>query len=123
MEKATTGLRDFQTRTIDGLSIRYAASNATKGDPILLLSPWPESILAFLPTWETFTALGPAIAVDLPGFGHSEGRADVLAPQAMGQFIPRILEAFGLQQPHVVGPDIGTPALLYAAADHPGLFK
>ena len=41
----------------------------------------------------------------------------------MGYFIPRILEAFGLQQPHVVGPDIGTPALLYAAADHPGLFK
>jgi pimeloyl-ACP methyl ester carboxylesterase len=41
----------------------------------------------------------------------------------MGDFLPRILDAFGLQRPHVVAPDIGTPALLYAAADHPKLLK
>jgi pimeloyl-ACP methyl ester carboxylesterase len=108
---------------IDGLVIRYATNETAKGDPILLLSPWPESILAFLPTWEAFAALGPVVAVDLPGFGHSEGRDDVLAPEAMGRFIPLVLDAFGLRQPHVVGPDIGTPALLYAAAARPDLFK
>ena len=46
-----------------------------------------------------------------------------MSPEGMGRFIPRILEAFGLSQPHVVGPDIGTPALLYAAANDIGSFK
>jgi pimeloyl-ACP methyl ester carboxylesterase len=41
----------------------------------------------------------------------------------MGEFIRSAVGAFGLHQPHVVGPDIGTPSLLYAAANHPGLFK
>jgi pimeloyl-ACP methyl ester carboxylesterase len=125
-DRANTGsaaLAALQFKTIDGLKIRYATSNAAKGDPILLLGPWPESICAFLPTWDTFAALGPVVAVDLPGFGRSESRPEIMAPEAMGEFIPRILEAFGLQQPHVAGPDVGTPALLFAAANHPGIFK
>jgi len=93
------------------------------GSQILLLSPWPESIYAYLPTWDVFNSLGPVVAVDLPGFGHSESRPELMSPEGMGQFIPRILEAFELSQPHVVGPDIGTPALLYAAANHTGTFK
>ncbi len=92
-------------------------------DPILLLSPLPESILAFLPTWEMFSALGPVIAVDLPPFGRSEVRADIQTPEAAGEFVLRIMDAFGLKQPHVVAPDIGTPACLFASARHPGVFK
>ena len=45
-----TGLGSMQFRTVDGLRIRFAANNKKDGDPILLLSPLPESILAFLPT-------------------------------------------------------------------------
>jgi pimeloyl-ACP methyl ester carboxylesterase len=110
-------------KTIDGLEIRYAESLPLKGDPILLLSPWPESIYAYLPTWEVFTSLGPVIAIDLPGYGHSQSRPDIFAPEPMGEFIRRVVDAFELHQPHVVGPDIGTPSLLCAAANHPGLFK
>ena len=112
-----------QFMSVDGLRIRYAASGAAPGAPILLLSPWPESIFAYLPTWPLWTSLGPVIAVDLPGFGHSESRADVMAPEAMGEFILQILAAFNLHQPHAVGPDVGTPALLFAAANHPGIFE
>lgn len=93
------------------------------GNPIVLLSPLPESILAFLPTWDMFSARGPVIAVDLPTFGLSEGRPDLRAPEPLGDFLLRILEAFGLEQPHVVAPDVGTPACLFAAANHPGIFK
>jgi len=112
-----------QFMTVDGLKIRYAASDAAPGTPILLLSPWPESIFAYLPTWPFWASLGPVIAVDLPGFGHSESRRDVMAPEPMGEFILQILAAFDLHQPHAVGPDVGTPALLFAAANHPGVFK
>ena len=43
-------------------------------------------------------------------------------PKAMGEFIVRIADAFGLDKPHVVAPDIGTSATLFAAAAHPGRF-
>jgi pimeloyl-ACP methyl ester carboxylesterase len=112
-----------QFKKIDGLRIRFATNDTRDGDPILLLSPLPESILAFLPTWGMFSALGPVVAVDLPAFGQSESRPDVRAPESLGDFIVRILDAFELKQPHVVAPDVGTPACLFAAANHPGLFK
>ena len=123
-----TGLNATQYKIIDGLKIRYARSQPSESvnkvqDPILLLSPWPESIYAFLPTWEMFSELGPLVAVDLPGFGLSQSRPDVMAPEAMGEFILRIVDAFGLDRPHAIGPDVGTPALLFAAANHPGSFR
>jgi pimeloyl-ACP methyl ester carboxylesterase len=40
----------------------------------------------------------------------------------MGEFVVRIVDAFRLQKPHVVAPDIGTPAVLFAAANHPDVF-
>src|SRR5271170_6869365 len=82
-----TGLLATQFKMIDGLNIRFAVNDTKDGDPILLLSPLPESILAFLPTWEIFSALGPVIAVDLPAFGQSESHADVRAPETLGKFI------------------------------------
>jgi pimeloyl-ACP methyl ester carboxylesterase len=122
-DKSKTGLRVTQFKTIDRMKIRFASNGGTDGDPILLLSPLPESILAFLPTWEMFSALGPVIAVDIPAFGLSESQPYVRAPEPMGNFVVRIIEAFGLTKPHVVAPDVGTPACLFAAANHPGVFK
>lgn len=122
-EKSKAGLRAMQFKTIDKMKIRFASNGKTDGDPIVLLSPLPESILAFLPTWEMFSALGPVMAVDLPAFGLSESQPYVRAPEPMGNFVVRIIEAFGLTKPHVVAPDVGTPACLFAAANHPGVFK
>jgi pimeloyl-ACP methyl ester carboxylesterase len=121
--KLNSGLHALQYKTIDGLRIRYATNQKQDGDPILLLSPLPESILAFLPTWDVFSELGPVIAVDLPAFGLSESRPDVRAPEPLGEFVIRMMEVFRLYQPHVVAPDVGTPACLFAAANHPGAFK
>jgi pimeloyl-ACP methyl ester carboxylesterase len=118
-----TGLTSTQFKNIDGLQIRFAKNEKKDGNPILLLSPWPESIYAFLPTWETFSDLGPVVAVDLPAFGRSESRPEVRAPEAMGEFVLQMLLAFGLKQPHVIAPDVGTPAVLFAAANHPGTLK
>jgi pimeloyl-ACP methyl ester carboxylesterase len=123
MATITTGLLATQYKTIDGLQIRFATNDKQDGDPILLLSPLPESILAFLPTWDVFAALGPVVAVDLPPFGRSEVRKDARTPEVVGEFVLRIMEAFDLKTPHVIAPDIGTPACLFAAANHPGVFK
>lgn len=40
----------------------------------------------------------------------------------MGDFIVRAADAFGLEHPHIVGPDVGTAAALFAAAAQPGRF-
>jgi hypothetical protein len=62
------GLHATQFKTIEGLRIRFATNDKKSGDPILLLSPLPESILAFLPTWDMFAALNGLVAStdDLP---------------------------------------------------------
>jgi len=105
-----------QYAEIDGLGIRYVSTDKAQGQPILLTSPWPESVFAFHGIWSVLAEVAPLIAVDLPGFGQSEGRPDALTPPAMGAFITKVTKHFSLERPHVVGPDIGTSALLYAAA-------
>src|ERR1700733_8710306 len=121
--KNKTAVTSTEYKTIDGLQIRFARNEKRDGDPVLLLSPWPESIYAFLPTWDMFSELGPVIAADLPAFGMSQSRSDVRAPESMGEFVLSILKAFDLERPHIVAPDVGTPAVLFAAANHPGKFK
>jgi pimeloyl-ACP methyl ester carboxylesterase len=109
-------------RTIDGLAIRYAQSEE-RDDHALLLSPWPESLFAFEPTWLRLAEHTHLVAIDLPGFGHSQRCDALLSPQAMGEFVIRVAGAFGLEKPHVVGPDIATGASLFAAALYPGRFR
>jgi pimeloyl-ACP methyl ester carboxylesterase len=112
----------MQFRIIDGLSIRFAESEQ-RDDHALLLSPWPESLLAFHPTWARLAEYAHLVAIDLPGFGHSQRRDALLAPRAMGEFVIRVADAFGLENPHVVGPDIGTGASLFAAALNHGRLR
>ena len=66
----------MQFRVIDGLSVRFAESEK-RDDHALLLSPWPESLLAFVPIWERLAEHTHLVAIDLPGFGHSQ-RSDAL---------------------------------------------
>jgi pimeloyl-ACP methyl ester carboxylesterase len=45
-----------------------------------------------------------------------------MSPRAMGDFIVRAADAFELEHPHIVGPDVGTGAALFATAAQPGRF-
>jgi pimeloyl-ACP methyl ester carboxylesterase len=77
---------DVAWRTIDGLKVRYA-TGGKGGEKVVFFSPWPESIFAFAPVWEGLTKRFEVLALDLPGFGRSEARDDLFAPQKMGEFI------------------------------------
>src|ERR1700686_1644872 len=109
--------------TQDGLTIRYATSKKPGADAVILLSPWPESIYAYLPTWQRLAEHFSLVAVDLPGFGQSQGRADLMSPRAMGEFVIGLISSFDVDRPHAVGPDVGTGALLWAAVTHPEAFR
>jgi pimeloyl-ACP methyl ester carboxylesterase len=125
-------------RVIDGLTVRFAQSrpapcgsapygSAPGGRPeqehALLLSPWPESLLAFEPVWTPLAEHAQLVAIDLPGFGRSQHRDALLSPQAMSDFIIAAADAFELEHPHLVAPGTGTPAALFAAARHPGRLR
>lgn len=111
------------TSQIDGLEIRFARSGKPDGIQVLLTSPWPESIYAFRGVLPAIETLNPLIALDLPGFGRSEGRADVMSPEGMSAFIVKVAQHFGISRMHAIGPDVGTLALLFAAARNPALFE
>jgi pimeloyl-ACP methyl ester carboxylesterase len=113
---------EMRFRFIDGLTVRFAASEQ-RDDHALLLSPWPESLLAFDQVWPQLAQRAHLVALDLPGFGHSQHSESLLSPQAMGEFIIAAADAFGLDHPHVVAPGTATPAALFAAARHPGRLR
>jgi pimeloyl-ACP methyl ester carboxylesterase len=113
---------EMRFRIIGGLTVRFAVSE-DHSDHALLLSPWPESLLAFEPVWWSLTKRAHLVAVDLPGFGHSQRSDSLTSPRAMGEFIITVADAFGLNHPHVVAPGTGTAAALFAAAGHPGRLR
>ena len=116
---ATTTHPDTDFLVIDGVRIRYADSGGSAEPTLLLTSPWPESLYAFSRMWDTLSQHARLFAVDLPGFGASERRDDLLSPGAMGEFLAQLIVEAGLNRPHIVAPDVGTSAALFAAARHP----
>src|SRR5882724_2886677 len=111
------------TSKIDGLAIRYAQAGPTEGIPVILTAPWPESIYSFYHLVPRLQTQHSVLLIDLPGFGHSESRPNVMAPEAMGNFFLKILDHFDIGRTHVVAPDVGSPAVLFASAKQPALFE
>lgn len=104
--------------TVDGVTIRYAQGRQHERH-VLLLSPWPESLLAYQQMWSHLAEHAHLVAVDLPGFGASERKESLLSPSAMGDFIISIANAFGMDRAHLVAPNVATPASLFGAARYP----
>ena len=106
-------------RVCDGVRVRFADTRSDADTTVLLLAPWPESLWAFRRIWDRVAGVGRVVAIDLPGFGHSDGRPDLIAPDTSGAFLARLIDEWGLGAPHVVGPDIATAAALFCAARAP----
>ena len=115
----TTTTMEARFRSIDGVRIRYADSGSSEKPAVVLTSPWPESVYAFAPMWGRLSEHARLFAVDLPGFGASERRDDLLSPRAMGTFLAQLIAEADLGLAHLVAPDVGTSAALFAAAAHP----
>jgi pimeloyl-ACP methyl ester carboxylesterase len=107
---------------VNGVRVRYLRRDAGEGVPVLLLSPFPESLYAYDRVWTQLAAGAPVVALDLPGFGQSESRPELMTSEAMGAFLTDVIPALGLSKVHAIGPDVGTSALLFAASQKPELF-
>ena len=102
-----------QYQTIDGIKIRYAQGGQQDGPVVLLLSPLPQSILCFDPIWNSLAQHCQLVALDMPGFGRSEGGVEFMSFEAQGRFIDRFINVMDLKQVHIVGPDVGMPSALH----------
>lgn len=106
---------NMQTLDIGGASIRYASSPRVEAPTLLLLSPFPQSILAYRQIWPALAQRFDLYAVDLPGFGRSSGGEAVMDIFTQATWLASIIERLGLTRPHLLGPDVGMPvALAYA---------
>ena len=111
-------------READGVKIRFAEAGQggeRNGDLDRALAGEP----ARLPK-----SMGPPrrtefhlVAIDLPGFGQSERQLDLLSPPAMGAFLVRCVREWSLGPVHLVAPDVGTSAALWAASNDPALVR
>jgi pimeloyl-ACP methyl ester carboxylesterase len=76
-------------------------------------------VYAFAPIWNTLAQHARLFAIDLPGFGASERRDDLMSPRAMGQCLGEVIAVADLGRAHIVAPDVGSSAALFAAAADP----
>ena len=109
-------------RMLAGRRIRLAEAGPTDAPTVVMLSPFPESILSFVGSWEALTGAFHVVAIDLPGFGASEGDRNDMTPAAQGELLGKILDDLDLTDVHLVAPDVGMAAALsYALAPNPRL--
>jgi pimeloyl-ACP methyl ester carboxylesterase len=107
-----------ETRMIAGRNIRLAEAGPADAPLVVLLSPFPESILSFTGSWEALTEKCRVIAIDLPGFGASEGDRKDMSPNAQGAHLAAIFEELDLHNIHLVAPDVGMGAALAYVLNH-----
>ena len=74
MSKGSTSPINTYFRVVDGVRVRFADTKADSDTTVLMLAPWPETLWAFRRIWDRVTSLGRVVAIDMPGFGHSDQR-------------------------------------------------
>ena len=102
-------------RTIAGIKVRVAEGGKQDGPVVLLLSPLPQSILCYDLIWSRVGEECRLVALDLPGFGRSEGGLDFMSFEAQSRFLDEFVRTLNLKQTHIVGPDVGMAAALHYA--------
>ncbi|MDH4008853.1 MAG: alpha/beta hydrolase, partial [Desulfuromonadales bacterium] len=100
---------------VEGKKIRFARGGVEGKPTILLLNPLPQSILCYQQIWPLLSPNFQLFAYDLPGFGGSEGGAEVMNTETQSQILAEFISQMNIFDFHLVGPDIGMPVALHYA--------
>lgn len=98
---------------VDGLKVRFATDRQSGKPTVLFLSPLPQSILCYDAVWSQLSGEADLIAVDLPGFGGSEGQSEHMTFAKQSAFLERFIELMGLTDVHIIAPDVAMPVALH----------
>lgn len=104
----------LEYQTINGVKVRMAKSiiDEQKKETVILLSAFPQSILAYSPIWEELKSQYNLYAYDLPGFAGSQAGSDYMSFGYQAEFLNAFIEYFGIHESHIVAPDVGMPSAL-----------
>ncbi len=105
----------LKTVEIKGLNIRYAHEGDKDKPTIILLSPLPQSILVYTQIWGKLVSRYNVYAIDLLGCGMSDGNKEHMTFKQQGVFLENFIHYFKIENPHIVGPDVGMSTALYYA--------
>ena len=100
---------------VEGINIRFARGGFEGKPTILLLNPLPQSILCYEQIWPLLSQSFRLYALDVPGFGGSEGGAEVMNTETQSRILAEFVAQMDLSDFHLVGPDIGMPIALHYA--------
>ena len=103
----------IEYRVIAGTKVRIAQGGKADAETILMLCPLPQSIVAFDPIWHLLKDNYRLIALDIPGFGGSDGGAEFMTFEAQGRFLNSFVDEMDLHDFHILGPDVGMAAALH----------
>lgn len=101
----------------EGLRLHYLEQGT--GPPVLLLHGWPTSSYLWRDLLGPMSEHNRMIALDLPGFGHSDKPLDAsYSFRFYDRAIDGFLDALGLDAVGLAVHDLGGPAGLYWASQH-----
>ena len=100
---------------VEGKKIRFARGGVEGQPTILLLNPLPQSILCYEQIWPLLSQNFQLYAYDVPGFGGSEGGAEVMNTETQSRMLAEFVSQMKIADFHLVGPDIGVPVALHYA--------
>lgn len=109
----------FETCDVGGYELRIARVRRGDRPVVLMTNAFPQSIRCWASLWSRLADHFDLIAVDLPGFGMSEGSREVMRPSAQAEVLVEVLDDLDIEQTYIIGPDVGVPVALWLAVEHP----
>lgn len=92
---------------IDSVKVHYVEVG-THGSPILLLHGWPYSWKIFQNSIYPLAHHHRVVAIDLPGFGHSEELPGKHTLASYVEFLHKLIKALGFRKVSLVGVSFGS---------------
>lgn len=104
---------------VDGWRWHSRSSQPTDGTPFVLIHGLIISSLYMIPLAECLAETAEVHALDLPGFGRSEGPVRALSVPAFAEALARWLDAAGIERCHLVANSLGCQICADFAARFP----
>ena len=99
--------------------IRYALSKKEASPTLVLLNALPQSIRVWESFWDELSENFNLLAFDVPGFGLTRAEEEDMSPRKLSRIVIQVMDHFGIQKAHLIGPDIGVPISLATAIENP----
>lgn len=93
---------------------------AGTGDPVLLIHQSGRSSRMFADLVPVLGASFHVVAIDLPGFGHSDPLPEGTTIEQLADVCADVIEALGVEKAHVYGHHSGNKVATALAGRHPG---